>query len=107
MSYQVRLTETAKNDLREIANNIVDQSKKPTIAKHFILELRESCNRLVDFPNQGAWPKDRVLRSMGYQYLTFKEYLIFYLTNEQASLVDIMAVFREKQDYIHTMRKYI
>lgn len=107
MSYNVRFTETAKDDLRDIAFYIADQSKEISIAKDFVLELREICDRLTDLPGQGALPKDRILRSMGYRYLTHKGYLIFYLTDEQSHIVDIMAVFHEKLDYIHTMRKYL
>lgn len=107
MSYRVQFTETAKNDLREIAFYLSDQSKEPTIAKNFVLELRETCQRLTELPGQGALPKDRILRSMGYRYLTHKGYLIFYLINEQTNTVDIMAIFHEKQDYIRTMWRYI
>ncbi|MDO5435635.1 MAG: type II toxin-antitoxin system RelE/ParE family toxin [Clostridia bacterium] len=107
MSYIVRFTETAKNNLREIAFYIADQSKETAIAKGFVLELRETCHRLTELPGQGALPKDRILRSMGYRYLSHKGYLIFYLTDEQEHIVDIMAIFHEKQDYIRVMRKYI
>ena len=36
-----------------------------------------------------------------------REYQIFYLTDEQAHIADIMAIFHEKQDCIRVMRKYI
>ena len=107
MNYTVRFTETAKSDLREIAFYLADRSKEPAIAKGFVLELRETCHRLQALPAQGALPKDRILRSMGYRYITHKGYLIFYLADEQAHTVDIMAIFHEKQDYIRVMRKYI
>ena len=62
MSYRVRLTETAKQDLREIAFFIADQAKDKEVARNFVNELRASCNRLTDFPQAGALPKDHVLR---------------------------------------------
>ena len=107
MSYTVRFTETAKNDLQEIAFYIADQSKEPEIAKAFVLELRETCKRLTELPNQGALPKDRILRSMGYRYLSHKGYLLFYQVNEHEKTVDIMAIFQEKQDYFRVMRRLI
>ena len=66
MSYRVRLTETAKQDLREIAFYIADQAKDKEVARNFVNELRASCNRLTDFPQAGALPKDHVLRSISY-----------------------------------------
>ena len=107
MSYTVRFTETAKNDLREIAFYIAEVSQEVSVAKGFVLELRAACHRLTELPGQGALPKDRILRSMGYRYLTYKGYLIFYMTDEPAHIVDIMAIFHEKQDYIRVMRKNI
>ena len=50
MSYHVRITETAKQDLREIAFYIAEHSMDNETAKCFVMELREQCKRLVDFP---------------------------------------------------------
>jgi len=107
MSYTVRLTDTAKQDIREIAHWIVNQSKDIAIAKRFVTELRDECRKLETFPDAGAIPKDRVLKSMGYRFTVYKDYLIFYLTNENDKQVDIMAVFNAKRDYMRVMRKFI
>jgi len=107
MSYQVRITETAKQDLREIALYIADRSKEIEIAKNFVLELQEECKRLVDFPQAGALPKDRILRSMDYRYIVHKDYLIFYNIDEGQKIVNILAIFNSKKDYIRVMRKFI
>lgn len=42
MSYTVRLTDTAKQDLREIVFWIAEQSKDVEIAKCFVGELRDT-----------------------------------------------------------------
>ena len=107
MSYQVRITETAKQNLREIAFYIAEHSRDNEIAKRFVTELREQCKRLVDFPQSGAVPKDRVLRSLDFRYIVHKDYLIFYSIDEAQRIVDILAIFNSKKDYLHVMRKYI
>ena len=76
MSYTVRLTDTAKQDLREIAFWIAEKSKDREIAKRFVGELREACRKLDTFPNAGGIPKDRIIRSAGYRFTVHKEYLI-------------------------------
>ena len=73
MSYQVRITETAKQDLREIALYIAEHSMDNETAKRFVMELREQCKRLVDFPQSGAIPKDHVLRSLDFRYIVHKD----------------------------------
>lgn len=107
MSYTVRLTDTAKQDLREIAFWIAQQSNDIEIAKHFVGELRNVCKKLDTFPNAGGIPKDRVIRSAGYRFTVHKEYLIFYLVDETERQVNVMAIFNAKKDYMRVMKKFI
>lgn len=107
MSYQIRITETAKQDLREIAFYIAERSMDNEIAKRFVIELREQCARLTDFPQSGALPKDRVLRSLEFRYIVHKDYLIFYSIDEPQKIVNVLAIFNSKKDYLRVMRKFI
>ena len=107
MSYTVRLTDTAKQDLREIAFWIAEKSKDREIAKRFVGELRETCRKLDTFPNAGGIPKDRIIRSAGYRFAVHKEYLIFYLVDEEGKHVNVMAIFNAKKDYMRVMKKFI
>ena len=107
MSYQVRITDTAKQDLREIAFHIAERSMDNDIAKRFIVELREQCNRLVDFPQGGSLPKDHILRSFDFRYIIHKDYLIFYNIDEPQKIVNVLAIFNSKKDYLRVMRKFI
>ena len=107
MSYTVRLTDTAKQDLREIAFWIVEKSKDREIAKRFVGELGETCRKLVTFPNAGGIPKDRIIRSAGFRFIVHKEYLIFYLVDEEGKQVNVMAIFNAKKDYMRIMKKFI
>ncbi len=101
------MTDTAKNDLREIGLDIYEVSGDPDTAVHFVMELEEKCDVLYTMPESGAIPKDYVLKAMGYRYLVHKHYLIFYITNPEAHQVYIHAFFNEKLDYFRYMRKRI
>ena len=57
MSYRVNLTETAKQDLREIVLYIAEQSKDKEIARSFANELRENAAALPIFHRQERAPK--------------------------------------------------
>ena len=93
MSHRVILTETAKQDLREIAFYIAEQSKDKEIARQFVNEFREKCSRIGEFPQAGALPKDHVLRSLEYRFISHKEYLIFYSVDEKEQAVNVLAIF--------------
>ena len=107
MSYRVLLTETAKQDLRQIALYIADQAKDREPARKFVNELREKCARLADFPQAGALPRDRVLRSLDYRFISHKEYLLFYSIDAEGQAVNVLAVFNGRQDYMRVMNRLI
>ena len=107
MSYTVKITDTAKNDLREIAFYIADSAKNVDVALKFVRELQERCGQLVNFPNSGAFPKDRILKSSGYRFLTHKEYLICYTVDEDNKTVYVSAFFNAKKDYLRVLNKLV
>lgn len=107
MNCNVKLTATAKEDLRGIALYIAEQSGDKHIAMRFVNELKEKCDILTEFPEGGSIPKDRVLMSAGYRFLVHKDYLIFYLYEKAGNTAYIMAVFNAKRDYMKVMKKFL
>ena len=105
--WQVIMTDTARNDLREIALGILEVSKDPEIAVRLVRELKDRCDILYSMPESGAVPKDYVLKALGYRYLAYKHYLVFYVTDPTEHKVFIHAFFNEKVDYFRFMRKRI
>lgn len=107
MNCEVKITLTAKEDLKEIALYIYEQSKDKSVAVRFIKELQEKCDILSIFPESGAIPSDRALMSNGYRFLVHKNYLIFYLFRKEENTVYIMAVFNAERDYIRVMKRFL
>lgn len=105
MKYSIEFTDTAKSDLRNTAFYIAEESKHKEIAKSFLRELTKQCVRLEDFPLSGALPKDRLLVASGYRFLAYKEYLIFYNTDEVKGKIFINAIFNAKKDYTRVLKK--
>ena len=107
MKCEIKITVTAKQDLREIALYIYEQSKDKTVATRFVKELQEKCDMLRSFPECGSIPDDRALMSNGYRFLVHKNYLIFYLFRKEENTAYIMAVFNAKRDYMRVMKKFL
>lgn len=107
MNCRVELTTTAKEDLRNIAYYIAEQSQDKEIAIRLIKQLQEKCKILEDFPESGAIPKDRVMMSAGYRFLVHKEYLIFYNYEKAENTAYILAIFNAKRDYMRVMKKFL
>lgn len=107
MNCQIVFTDTAKSDLREIALSIAERAQDKQIAIRFVKELQATTKILETFPESGAIPKDRVLKSIGYRFLSHKDYLLFYLYEKKEHRVYIMAVFNGKRDYMRVMKKFL
>ena len=102
MSCKVIFTDTAKSDLLDIARSLAEISKDKAFAVRFVRELQQETARLEQFPESGAVPRDRVLKSSG--FLVHGDYLLFYLYEKEKNAVYVMAVFNGKRDYMRVMR---
>lgn len=107
MSFKVKFTDTAKEDLRDIATYIAEQSKDKKIAINFVNKLREKTKILESFPESGAVPDDRIMKNFDYRFLVHNEYLIFYHYISKDGASYILAIFNAKRDYSRVMRKLI
>lgn len=107
MNSQVVITDTARADLRDIALYLADLSKDKNLAIRFVKELQEKTKILELFPESGASPRDRVLKSNGYRFLSHKDYLLFYQYDKETNIVYVMAIFNGKRDYMRVMKKYL
>lgn len=107
MNCRIVFTDTAKSDLRDIAVYLAELSKDKKLAIRFVKELQEQTNILEQFPESGAIPKDRVLKSNGYRFITHKDYLLFYLYEKAKNTAYVMAVFNGKRDYMRAMKKFL
>lgn len=104
MGYDIIFSMTAEQDLRDIAFNILDVSKSLNIAKAFTAKLRESVDRLSEFPDSGLIPKSRYLINMGYRYIVEGDYLVFYKKNEEKNTIEITSVQNGKQNYVRIIK---
>jgi len=107
MSYIVKMTDTAKQDLRNISIWITEKSGDSETAREFVMALKKECGKLKRHPNIGAIPRDRILSSLGYRFITHEDYVIFYLADADSKMVYVMAIFNSKMDYPHVMKKFI
>ena len=107
MNCRILFTDTAKSDLRDIAVDLADLSKDKNLAIRFVGDLQEKTRILEQFPESGAIPGDRVLKSSGYRFLIYKDYLLFYLYEKEANTAYIMAIFNGKRDNMRVMKRFL
>ena len=77
MKYQVKRTEKADNQLRDIVFYIADDSGSVDIALDYLDKIENAILKLPDFPYSGSEPKYAILRKQGYRGLSWKDILCF------------------------------
>ncbi len=78
----------ASKDLIDIVSYIKQQSVQN--AAKIYLDIKESVERLRDYPQIGVRPKDTHLCNLGYRMLIVEKYLIFYITDDTVKIVGII-----------------
>ena len=105
MKYKVIIIESAKRDINEIVDFIIDTSCDIKVAKKFVEKLKEKCLSLELFPNAGSLSKDHVLKTRGFRFVTYKNYLIYYLVDEKDKKVYVVSIFCSKRDRMYVIRR--
>ena len=91
MPYAVRLTEHARQDLREIGDYIA-RNDSPASAIYVLDQIEARIDSLTDLPERGAYVGE--LLEMGernYREVSFKPYRIIYRVTEGAVVVHLIA----------------
>ena len=83
MHFEVRLTEKAKKDLKQICHYIREKDGKAR-ANDVLKQFEEVVSRLETFPNRGPFPQE--LLQVGvrqFRQVFFKPYRLFYTVDQE------------------------
>lgn len=95
--YQIKYLPIAEKDLKEIISYI--QTDNPNAALNLLDDIDKSISQLKDFPYKGKSPEDNYLQSKGYRMLVIKNYIVFYVVNENINEVEIRRILHGKRKY--------
>lgn len=100
MSYKLRISEKAHNDIYNIYRYVLKDGEE--IAKKQAHVIYDALKSLEMFPNMGANLSSRVTQKTDYKFLTIKKvYVAFYkIVGDE---VRVIRVFRGEQDYLREL----
>lgn len=96
--YQILYLETAKKDIDDIVYYITHDLKNYTAARDFVQKLLKEVNNIKEFPYSNAVYESFKTLENQYRKCQVKNYLIFYLVDEQEKIVIISRVIYQKRD---------
>ena len=97
----VNFTESARNDMFQIASFIMTDSGFKETALEYIKKLEVGILSLKNYPERGSIPRYKILRLQGYRILMIESHLVFYKTNDQNKMVIVYRILHQKTAYFN------
>ena len=107
MTYQVHITKTAERDLISAADHIEFVLKNPKAADDLLDETDAQINSLGEYPERCKVVDDSVLNSWGIRYIIVKNYLAFFIIDEEKKEVIIVRFLFQKSNWNAILRQGI
>jgi addiction module RelE/StbE family toxin len=99
MAYQVIITEPAERDLTDICKYIAEKLHSPGAALAFLDDVEKRVSALDDMPYKYALVSDKRLAIMGIRKIPVKNYLVFYLVDEEKQSVAVVRVLYGRRNW--------
>ena len=98
MTWNIRYSEEARQDLRSIYEYIAFELMVPDIAAAQFRRIMKSVRELDDMPFRFPLYKDDSWNSLGMRWFPVDNYLVFYFIDEQAKEVSIARIMYKGRD---------
>lgn len=105
--YQIHITRTAEQDLINVSDYISFILKNPQAANDLLNEAESKINELSIFPQKFSLAEDVVLSAWGIRFAIVKNYLAFYLIDEQTTTVHIIRFLYRKSNWVSILKQGI
>jgi plasmid stabilization system protein ParE len=98
--YSIEISEPAENDLFDIIGYISTQLSAPESAINIMEAIEEAVENLADMPYKCPIVADERLGTMGYHRLIVKNYIVFFMIDENERIVDIVRILYARRDWL-------
>lgn len=105
MKYQVHITDRAQRDLESAADYIEYTLLNPAAADELLDAAEDSFASLSDMPQRIMPLTDEVLAAWGIRFIRVKNYLGFYIIDEERQVVHIVRFLYMKRDWQAILRR--
>ena len=105
MRYKILYTENAREDLRCIARYISYELQEFNMAKKIIDAILNEIKTLDTFPMRYRLCDYERWRKIGLRCMNVKNYIVFYLPDEEKSVVNIIRIIYQRRDLEKELNK--
>ena len=90
--YKIQFSKDARKDLIDNYSYIKYNLQEITIAKKFIVKIREEINKLKNNPTIYAVIKDEIIKKRKIRKIKVNNYIVFYKVEEKNKIVEIVRI---------------
>ncbi len=98
MNWEVKFTDQARRDLRDILDYITYELREPQIAVNLVRSITKEILSLDQMPMRYRLYEEEPWQSQGLRYFTVKNYIVFYYPDEPAGAVYAVRVIYGGRD---------
>ena len=102
MSYHLHITSVAERDISQAVDYIEFVLKNPKAADDLLEETDQKINALLPFPQEHPIVEDKLLAAWGIRFTQIKNYLAFYVVEENQ--VTVIRFLYAKSDWISILK---
>ena len=102
MSYHLHITSVAERDISQAVDYIEFVLKNPKAADDLLEETDQKINALLPFPQEHPIVEDKLLAAWGIRFTQIKNYLAFYVIEENQ--VTVIRFLYAKSDWISILK---
>lgn len=102
MNYHLYITSVAQRDISQAADYIEFVLKNPKAADDLLEETDQKINALLPFPQEHPIVEDKLLAAWGIRFTQIKNYLAFYVIEENQ--VTVIRFLYAKSDWISILK---
>lgn len=104
MNYQIHYTNQVKEDLKRALGYIKFTLKNPQAAQALLDEANQLIASLSQMPERYALVDDVLLAGWGLRFIRVKNYLAFYVVDEEAHTVHLIRFLYGRSDWRSALR---
>ena len=102
MNYHLHITSVAQRDISQAADYIEFVLKNPKAADDLLEETNQKINALLPFSQEHPIVEDKLLAAWGIRFTQIKNYLAFYVVEENQ--VTVIRFLYTKSDWISILK---
>jgi plasmid stabilization system protein ParE len=103
--YRLRFSKLYRGDVDSSYNYIRNTLEAPRAADNLIKEILVKLKKIKENPNIRPLVQDKYLASLGYRLINVKNYIIFYIVDNDKKHIKIIRFLYNKRNWINILKE--